>query len=94
MKGVEKIIDVGPQGNGFFPRDRTAYLSRAPGAYGNLCCIDANDCLPLPESVSDIEASTLLEDISVGLHLSQATETHHRFEDLQTTGTIVLTPDD
>jgi NADPH2:quinone reductase len=71
MEGVGEIIDVGPQVNGLFPGDRVAYLSRTPGAYADIRCIDADACLPLPEGVSDMDASMLLKGVTAGLLLSR-----------------------
>jgi len=49
VEGVGEIIDVGEQVNGFFPGDRIAYMSRKPGAYAEIRCIDADACIPLPD---------------------------------------------
>ena len=70
MEGVGEIIDVGQQVNGLFPGDRVAYMSRAPGAYADIRCIDADACIPLPDGVSDIDASTLLKGVTAALLLS------------------------
>jgi NADPH:quinone reductase-like Zn-dependent oxidoreductase len=71
MEGVGEIIDVGRQVNGLFPGDRVAYLSRTPGAYVDIRCIDADACIPLPDGVSDIDASTLLKGVTAALLLSR-----------------------
>jgi NADPH:quinone reductase-like Zn-dependent oxidoreductase len=70
MEGVGEIIDVGQQVNGLFPGDRVAYMNRAPGAYSDIRCIDADTCIPLPDGVSDIDASTLLKGVTAALLLS------------------------
>ena len=71
MEGVGEIIDVGQQVNGLFPGDRVAYMSRTPGAYADIRCIDADACIPLPDGVSDIDASTLLKGVTAALLLSR-----------------------
>jgi NADPH:quinone reductase-like Zn-dependent oxidoreductase len=71
MEGVGEIIDVGEQVNGLFPGDRVAYLSRTPGAYTDIRCIDAGACIPLPDGLSDIDASTLLKGVTAALLLSR-----------------------
>jgi len=71
MEGVGEIIDVGEQVNGLFPGDRVAYMSRKPGAYVEIRCIDANACIPLPDGVSDINAATLLKGVTAALLLSR-----------------------
>lgn len=71
VEGVGKIIDVGEQVNGLFPGDRVAYLIRTSGAYADIRCIDASACIPLPDGVSDIEASTLLKGVTAGILLSR-----------------------
>jgi NADPH2:quinone reductase len=71
MEGVGEIIDVGQQVNGLFPGDRVAYMSRTPGAYADIRCIDADACIPLPDGISDIDASTLLKGVTAGLLLSR-----------------------
>lgn len=71
LEGVGEIIDVGDQVNGFFPGDRVAYMSRAPGAYADIRCVDADACVPLPDGVSDVEASTLLKGLTAILILSR-----------------------
>jgi len=71
MEGVGEIIDVGQQVNGLFQGDRVAYMSRTPGAYTEIRCIDADACIPLPDGVSDNEASTLLKGVTAGLLLSR-----------------------
>jgi NADPH2:quinone reductase len=70
VEGVGEIIDVGEQVNGLFAGDRVAYISRTPGAYTDIRCIDAEACIPLPGGVSDIEASTLLKGVTAALLLS------------------------
>ncbi len=69
MEGVGEIIDVGEQVNGLFPGDRVAYMSRTPGAYADIRCIDADACMPLPDGLSDIEASMLLKGVTAALLL-------------------------
>ena len=71
VEGVGEIIDVGEQVNGFFTGDRIAYMSRKPGAYAEIRCIDADACIPLPDGVSDIDASTLLKGVTAALLLSR-----------------------
>jgi NADPH:quinone reductase-like Zn-dependent oxidoreductase len=71
VEGVGEIIDVGEQVNGLFPGDRIAYLSRTPGAYAEIRCIDADACMPLPGGVSDTDASTLLKGVTAALLLSR-----------------------
>ena len=71
MEGVGEIIDVGDQVNGLFPGDRVAYLSRMPGAYADIRCIDAEACIPLPDGVSDDNASILLKGVTAALLLSR-----------------------
>jgi NADPH:quinone reductase-like Zn-dependent oxidoreductase len=71
VEGVGAIIDVGEQVNGFFPGDRVAYMSRTPGAYADIRCIDADACVPLPDGVSDNDAATLLKGVTAALLLSR-----------------------
>jgi NADPH:quinone reductase len=71
LEGVGEIIDVGEQVNGLFPGDRVAYMSRTPGAYADIRCVDADACIPLPDGVSDSEAATLLKGVTTGLLLSR-----------------------
>jgi len=71
MEGVGQIIDVGQQVNGLFPGDRVAYISRTPGAYADIRCIEADACMPLPDGVSDQDASTLLKGITAALLLGR-----------------------
>jgi NADPH2:quinone reductase len=54
-----------------FPGDRVAYMSRTPGAYADIRCIDADACIPLPDGVSDNGASTLLKGVTAALLLSR-----------------------
>ena len=71
VEGVGEIIDVGEQVNGLFPGDRVAYMSRTDGAYAQIRCIDAGACIPLPDSLSDLEASVLLKGATAALLLSR-----------------------
>jgi NADPH:quinone reductase-like Zn-dependent oxidoreductase len=71
MEGVGEIIDVGEQVNGLFPGDRMAYMSRTPGAYADIRCIDADACIPLPDGISDIDASMLLKGVTAALLLTR-----------------------
>ena len=71
MEGVGEIIDIGELVNGLFTGDRVAYINRSIGAYADTRCIDADACIPLPEGVSDIEASTLLKGVTAALLLSR-----------------------
>ena len=71
MEGVGEVIDVGEQVNGLFPGDRVAYMSRRPGAYAEMRCIDADACIALPDGVSDNNASTLLKGVTAALLLSR-----------------------
>jgi NADPH2:quinone reductase len=71
LEGVGQIIDVGPQVNGLFPGDRVAYMSRTPGSYTEIRCIDADVCIPLPDGVSDNDASTFLKGVTAALLLSR-----------------------
>jgi len=71
MEGVGLIIDVGQQVNGLFPGDRVVYMSRTPGAYADIRCIEADACMPLPDGVSDNDASTLLKGVTAALLLSR-----------------------
>jgi NADPH:quinone reductase len=69
MEGVGEVIDVGDQVHGLFRGDRVAYMSLAPGAYTDIRCIKADACIPLPDNISDMEASTLLKGVTAGLLL-------------------------
>jgi NADPH2:quinone reductase len=71
MEGVGEIIDVGEQVNGLFAGDRVVYMSRTPGAYTDIRCIDADACIPLPDGVSDNDAATLLKGVTAALLLSR-----------------------
>jgi len=71
MEGVGEIIDVGRHVNGFFRGDRVVYLRRNPGSYAEIRCIDADECLPLPEGVTDVEASILLKGLTASLLLNR-----------------------
>jgi NADPH:quinone reductase-like Zn-dependent oxidoreductase len=71
LEGVGEIIDAGEQVNGLFPGDRVAYLSRTPGAYAEIRCIDADACIPLPDGVSDNDASSLLKGLLAALLLGR-----------------------
>jgi NADPH:quinone reductase-like Zn-dependent oxidoreductase len=71
MEGVGQIIDVGQQVNGLFPGDRVVYMSRTPGAYADIRCIEADACMPLPDGISDNDASTLLKGVTAALLLSR-----------------------
>ena len=71
VEGVGEIIDVGDQVNGLFPGDRVAYMSRKPGSYAEIRCVNADACIPVPAGVSDIDASTLLKGVTAGLLLSR-----------------------
>ena len=71
LEGVGEIIDVGEQVNGLFAGDRVAYMSRTPGAYADIRCIDADACIPLPDGVSDNDAATLLKGVTAVLLLSR-----------------------
>ena len=71
FEGVGEIIDVGEQVNGLFPGDRVAYLNHTPGAYARIRCVDDAACIPLPEGVSDKDASTLLKGVTAGLLLGR-----------------------
>ena len=71
LEGVGEIIDVGEQVNGLFAGDRIAYMSRTPGAYADIRCIDADACIPLPDGVSDNDAATLLKGVTAVLLLSR-----------------------
>jgi NADPH:quinone reductase-like Zn-dependent oxidoreductase len=71
VEGVGEIIDMGRQVHGLFTGERVAYLSPRPGAYCEIRCIDADACLPLPDELSDIEASTLLKGVTAGLLLGR-----------------------
>jgi NADPH:quinone reductase-like Zn-dependent oxidoreductase len=76
FEGVGQVIDVGERVNGLFPGDRVAYLSRKPGAYTQIRCVDDAACIPLPEGVSDIDASTLLKGLTAGLLLGRICQAH------------------
>ena len=67
VEGVGEIIDVGQQVNGLFQGDRVAYLNQTPGAYADIRCIDADTCIPLPDGISDIDASLLLKGVTTAL---------------------------
>ncbi len=67
LEGVGEIIDAGPQVHGLYPGDRVVYLSRTPGAYTDIRCIDADACLPLGEEVSDGQASLLFKGVTAGV---------------------------
>jgi len=71
LEGVGEVIDIGQQVHGLFPGDRVAYISRTPGAYAVIRCIDADACLPLPYGLSDLDASTLLKGVIAGLLLGR-----------------------
>ena len=71
LEGVGEIIDVGEQVHGLFPGDRVAYMSRTPGAYADIRCMDADACIPLPDGISDIEASILLKGVTAALLLGR-----------------------
>jgi NADPH:quinone reductase-like Zn-dependent oxidoreductase/uncharacterized protein YndB with AHSA1/START domain len=71
VEGVGEIIDVGEQVYGLFPGDRVAYMSRTPGAYAEIRCIDADACIPLPDGVSDTDASMLLKGAAAALLLGR-----------------------
>lgn len=71
FEGVGEVIDVGEQVNGLFPGERVAYMNRTPGAYARIRCVDEATCIPLPEGVSDKDASTLLKGITAGLLLGR-----------------------
>jgi NADPH:quinone reductase-like Zn-dependent oxidoreductase len=71
MEGVGEIIDIGEQVNGLFLGDRIAYMSRIPGAYADIRCIEADACTPLPDGVSDIEAAMMLKGVTAALLLSR-----------------------
>jgi NADPH:quinone reductase len=71
VEGVGEIIDVGEQVYGLFPGDRVAYMSRTPGAYAEIRCIDADACVPLPDELSDTDASTLLKGVTAALLLGR-----------------------
>jgi len=71
VEGVGEIIDVGQQVNGLFAGDRVAYMSRTPGAYADIRCIDADACIPLPDGVSDNDAATLLKGVTAALLLNR-----------------------
>ncbi len=71
MEGVGEIIDVGEQVNGLFPGDRVVYMSRTPGAYADIRCVDADACIRLPDGVSDMNAAMLLKGVTGALLLSR-----------------------
>lgn len=71
VEGVGEIINVGQQVNGLFQGDRVAYLNQTPGAYTDIRCIDADTCIPLPDGVSDIDASLLLKGVTTALLLNR-----------------------
>jgi NADPH2:quinone reductase len=71
LEGVGEIIDAGEQVNGLFPGDRVAYVSRTPGAYAEIRCIDADGCIPLPDGVSDNDASSLLKGLLAAILLGR-----------------------
>jgi NADPH2:quinone reductase len=71
IEGIGEIIDVGEQVNGLFAGDRVAYLSRTPGAYADIRCIDADACILLPNGISDMDASILLKGVTAALLLSR-----------------------
>jgi len=71
LEGVGEIIDLGQQVNGLFAGDRVACMSRTPGAYADIRCIDADACIPLPDGVSDNDAATLLKGVTAALLLSR-----------------------
>jgi NADPH2:quinone reductase len=48
-----------------------AYLSCNPGAYTQIRCVDDSTRIPLPEGISDKDASTLLKGITAGLLLGR-----------------------
>ena len=72
--GVEaagEIIDVGEHANGFFPGDRVVYLSRTPGAYAEIRCIEADACMLLPDEVNEVDAAVLLKGVTAALLLDR-----------------------
>jgi NADPH2:quinone reductase len=71
VEGVGEIIDVGEQVYGLFPGDRIAYMSRTPGAYAEIRCVDADTCIPLPDGLSYRDASTLLKGVTAALLLGR-----------------------
>jgi NADPH:quinone reductase len=71
LEGVGEIIDVGERVNGLFPGDRVAWVSRSAGSYGELRLVNARECVPLPDDVSDLEASTLFKGLTAGLLLGR-----------------------
>jgi NADPH2:quinone reductase len=71
MEGAGEIIDVGEQVNGLFPGDRVVYISRTPGAYADVRCVDADACILLPDGLSDMNAAMLLKGVTAALLLSQ-----------------------
>ena len=71
VEGVGEIIDVGEQVHGLFPGDRVAYMSRTPGAYAGIRCIDADACIPLPVDISDNDASMLFKGVTAALLLTR-----------------------
>jgi NADPH:quinone reductase-like Zn-dependent oxidoreductase len=71
LPGTPGMEGVGDQVNGLFPGDRVAYMSRTVGAYADIRCIDADACIPLPDGISDIDASTLLKGVTAALLLTR-----------------------
>lgn len=71
VEGVGVVLDVGPGVDGLFPGDRVAYVDPAGGAYAGVRLVAAEACLPLPEGVSDIEATTLLKGVTTALLLGR-----------------------
>lgn len=71
VEGVGEIIDVGDQVYGLFQGDRVAYMNQTPGAYTEIRCIDADACIPLPDGLSNINASMLFKGVTAGLLLSR-----------------------
>ena len=71
VEGMGEIIDAGEQVYGLFPGDRVVYMSRKPGAYADVRCIDADACIILPDGVTDRDASTLLKGATAALLLGR-----------------------
>lgn len=71
IEGVGEVLDVGPQVHGLFSGDRVAYIDDGFGAYAEIRCVDADACIHLQDSISDIQASTLFKGISAQVVLNR-----------------------
>ena len=71
IEGVGEVLDVGQQVHGLFSGDRVAYIDDGFGAYAEIRCVDADACIHLQDSISDIQASILFKGISAQVVLNR-----------------------